>query len=171
MRKFVATLQKKGKRDSTNNRSLSALRRMFNLAVKDKKHHKNNVRSFPMLKEPPARQGFFEHENYLALRDALPAYLRPVLAIGYHTGMRFGEIRGLQWEQVDFPAGAIRLRAGETKNDKGRVIRFAANCRRCYARSTRSGKPTAPTSASESRAAGRSRSETSARAGRAGVLS
>src|SRR5688572_12218891 len=37
MRRFIAELQAKGKRDSTINRSLSSLRRMFNLAAKDKK--------------------------------------------------------------------------------------------------------------------------------------
>lgn len=122
MRKFIKELQEKGLQDSTINRSLSALRRMFNLAVEDKKLHKNDLPSFPMLREPKARQGFFEHEKYVTLRDALPDYLRPVLAIGYHTAMRLGEIRGLRWEQVDFLGNVIRLRAGETKNDEGRVI-------------------------------------------------
>lgn len=120
MREFIAKLQAEGKQDSTINRSLSALRRMFNLAKKDKKLRE--VPHFPMLKEPPARAGFFEHAKYAALSAALPDYLRPVLALGYHTGMRRNEICTLRWGQVDFLGGVIRLNAGETKNDEGRTI-------------------------------------------------
>jgi integrase len=36
--------------------------------------------------------------------------------------MRRGEILALRWEQVDFIGRAIRLNAGETKNDEGREI-------------------------------------------------
>ena len=120
MREFAAKLQTEGKQDSTINRSLSALRRMFNLAKADKKIRETP--HFPMLKEPPARSGFFEHEKYFALSAALPEYLRPVLTIAYHTGMRRAEILALKWSQVDFLAGMIRLNAGETKNDDGRTI-------------------------------------------------
>jgi integrase len=52
----------------------------------------------------------------------LPAYLRLPFAIGYFTGMRESEILGLKWNQVDFLSGAIRLQAGETKNDEGREV-------------------------------------------------
>jgi len=36
--------------------------------------------------------------------------------------MREGEILGLDWSQVDFLRGVVRLRAGETKNDEAREI-------------------------------------------------
>jgi integrase len=122
MRAFTKKLQAQGLQDSTINRSLSALRRMFNLAEEENKIRDGEVPHFPMLKEPAARKGFFEHSKYLALYDALPDYLRPVLAIGYHTGMRRAEILGLRWEQVDFLDGVIHLNAGETKNDEARAI-------------------------------------------------
>ena len=41
-------------------------------------------------------------------------------------GWRVGEARGLQWRQVDFGAGVVRLEPGSTKNDEGRVFPFAA---------------------------------------------
>ena len=129
MEKFIEDQRAKARADSTTNRSLSALRRMFHLAVTRKKLQRNDIPHFPMLPEPEARKGFFEHEKYVALRDALPNYLRPVLAIGYHTGMRLGEICGLRWSQVDFLAGVIRLNPGETKNDEGRTVPLIGDLR------------------------------------------
>jgi integrase len=35
--------------------------------------------------------------------------------IGYHLGMRSGEIRGLRWDQVDFDAQEIKLERSQTK--------------------------------------------------------
>lgn len=121
--RFIASEQKRGLAGGTINRSVSALRRMFNLAKKQGKLRE--VPYFPMVKESAPRQGFFEREQYEALFSALPDYLRLPLAIGYFTGMREGEILGLRWNQVDFLSGIIRLQAGETKNGEGREIPIA----------------------------------------------
>lgn len=121
--KFIAQEQKRGLAGGTINRSVSALRRMFNLAKKQSKLRE--VPYFPMVKESAPRQGFFEREQYDALFSALPDYLRLPLALGYFTGMREGEILGLRWNQVDFLSGIIRLQAGETKNGEGREIPVA----------------------------------------------
>jgi integrase len=75
-----------------------------------------------MLKEAPARSGYFEADQYRQLFASLPDYLRLPLALGYHTGMRLSEVRGLRWEQIEFLANTITLRTGETKNDQGRII-------------------------------------------------
>jgi integrase len=53
MREFAKKLQAEGKRDSTINRSLSALRRMFNLAKREGKIR--DVPYFPLLTEPAPR--------------------------------------------------------------------------------------------------------------------
>lgn len=120
IRKFTVDQQAKRLANGTINRSISALRRMFNLARNDGKLR--DVPHFPMLHEASPRQGFFEREQYDALSTSLPAYLRLPLAIAYFTGMRLGEILALEWSQVDFLAGTIMLRAGETKNDAARTV-------------------------------------------------
>jgi len=120
VRQFQADRQKKRLSNGSINRSVSALRRMFNLAIEDGRL--NAVPYFPMLKEAAPRSGFFEREQYEKLFAALPDYLRLPLALGYYTGMRLSEVRNLRWEQVDFLHNTITLRAGETKNDQGRVI-------------------------------------------------
>jgi integrase len=89
---------------------------MFHLAKEN--GHIRELPHFPMLKEPPPRKGVLDQEKYPLLLASLPEYLQPVLAIGYHTGMRLGEIQRLRWEQVDFLDRIIRLNAGETKNDE-----------------------------------------------------
>lgn len=126
--RFIEQEKKKsGLASGTINRSVSALRRMFNLAKKQGKLR--DVPYFPMLKEAAPRQGFFEREQYETLFAALPDYLRLPLAVGYYTGMREGEILGLEWNQVDLLNGVIRLRAGETKNDEGREVPITTQLR------------------------------------------
>jgi integrase len=120
IRKFISDQQGKGLANGTINRSISALRRMFNIARADGKLR--DIPYFPLVKEARPRQGFFEREQFEGLFRALPEYLRLPVAIGYFTGMRLGEILPLEWSQVDFLRGVIQLRAGETKNDEAREV-------------------------------------------------
>ena len=75
-----------------------------------------------MLKENNTRKGFFEHNDFLALRDALPDYLKGFVTFGYKTGWRISEISSLTWAQVDRDQGIVRLEVGETKSDDGRTV-------------------------------------------------
>ena len=64
------------------------------------------------------REGFFEHDEFLALRGAAADHLKLAMTIAYYTGMRQGEIigpQGLKWEQVNLEEGTIRLAIKDTK--------------------------------------------------------
>lgn len=76
----------------------------------------------PRLKEETVRSGFLEHDEFLAMRAALPDHQKVPLMIGYWTGMRRGEILNLRWDQVDLERGLLRLNPGTTKNGEGRVL-------------------------------------------------
>jgi integrase len=75
-----------------------------------------------MLKENNTRKGFFEHGDFIALRNALPSYLKAFVTFGYKTGWRFSEVTGMTWSQVDLDNGIVRLEVGETKNDDARTV-------------------------------------------------
>jgi integrase len=47
---------------------------------------------------------------------------KPVLAMGYFTGMRQGEILPLRWEQVSFRDSQVLLDPGTTKNDEPQIV-------------------------------------------------
>jgi len=119
---FIEARLAEGVVAGTVNRELSALRRMFNLGAKTTPPKIDRVPHIPMLREDNVREGFFEHAEFLALRDALPDYLKGFVTFGYRTGWRFSEITNLQWKDVDRVRGIVRLQAGKTKNDKGRML-------------------------------------------------
>ena len=103
------------------NRELTALKRMFSLAIQaGKLLRKPHI---PLLKERNVRVGFFEHDQFLAMRARLPEPVRPAATFAYITGWRIdSEILPLEWRQVDFGAGEVRLEPGTTKNGEGRTF-------------------------------------------------
>lgn len=120
---FIIERQRAGAGNGTVNRALGLLRQMFHLAVKPNKVlHREQVPAFPRLKEPKARQGFLEPEDFPRLRQSLPEHLRAILTLAYHTGMRKEEVLSLQWKNVDLLGGTLLL--VETKNGHARNIRL-----------------------------------------------
>lgn len=124
LRNYVAHRQGEGASDATINRELSLLRRAYTLGVAAKLVNAGNIPSFKevRLKEMNARQGFWEYTDYLKYRDSLPGYARGPFVMAYWTGMRFGEIVSLEWEQVDFAQRVVRLRDDQTKGKEPRII-------------------------------------------------
>lgn len=111
-----------GAKDSTINREISALRRMFHLGLKHDPPLVSRIPHFHLVRENNVRKGFFEIEDFLALRGALPDHLKIMATIGYYTGMRFSEIVNLRWDQVDWHHRSLRLDPGTTKTNEGRTI-------------------------------------------------
>jgi integrase len=119
---YIEGRLQEGACNATINRELSALKRMLNLGAKQTPPKVDRVPYVPMLKENNVRDGFFEHGDFLALRDALPNHLRGLVTFAYKTGWRVSEITGLTWRQVDLEQGIVRLEVGTTKNDEGRTM-------------------------------------------------
>jgi integrase len=52
----------------------------------------------------------------------LPQYLVPLAVVAYNVGVRRGELLCLEWSQVDFTRGVIRLYCGRTKAGDPRMV-------------------------------------------------
>jgi integrase len=81
-----------GATNATINRELSTLKRMLNLGAKQTPPKVDRVPHISMLKENNVRRGFFEHSEFVALRNALLSYLKGFVTFGYKTGWRFSEV-------------------------------------------------------------------------------
>jgi integrase len=104
------------------NRELAALKRMFHLAARSTPPKVREIPYIPTLRENNVRKGFFEHEEYLALKNILPDNLKPIVTFAYHSGWRKSEILSLTLDKVDLKHGIVRLDPGETKNDEARTL-------------------------------------------------
>jgi integrase len=111
---------KPGASNATINRELAALKRMLNLGYQSDRVAR--VPHIPMLKEDNVRQGFFEHDEYLALLKALPSSLRPVAIFAYHTGWRKREVLDLTWDRVNLNERTVALTPDQTKNKEARDL-------------------------------------------------
>ncbi len=118
IRAYIAERLKEGAANATINNELGALRRALNLGREAGKV--DRVPVIKLLKEDNVRQGFFEDNEFRAVLEHLPNYLKPPVIVMYYTGMRRGEVLGLTWDRVDLREGCIRLE--DTKTDEPRTI-------------------------------------------------
>jgi integrase len=104
---------------ATINRELAALRHAFVLAARHEPPLVARVPHIELLKERNRRTGFFEWEQFAALRKRLPEYLKPVMTVAYFTGWRVpSEI--LTRQKSHIIDGMLVLDAYETKNEQPR---------------------------------------------------
>ena len=88
---------KTGAANGTINRELAALKRILKLGAQQTTPKVNRVPHIPMLKENNIRKGFFEHSQFVKLRDVLPSYLKPFVTFAYKTGWRDTKIADPTW--------------------------------------------------------------------------
>ena len=117
---YAADRQKAKAANASINRELAALKRMFSLAVEDGRlSHSPYI---PTLEEDNARQGFVDHSAFVSLRASLAEYLRDPIAFLYLSGWRLGEMKALEWRDVDLAGRVVYLRPEISKSKEGRLL-------------------------------------------------
>jgi len=99
-----------GNSKATANRYLSLVKRVFNLAVQDGYLETSPARYIKKFSEKESlKERILTRAEDEKLMDACPQYLRDMVFLALHTGMREGEIMGLRWDCVDLKAREIRV--------------------------------------------------------------
>lgn len=128
VRRYIVRRQDEGATNATINREISVLKRAYALAIAA-----GTLASRPhitLLRENNVRRGFFEADEFEALRRRLPPDLADFVSFLHVTGWRWrSEAAPLRWTNVSFDAGEIRLDPGTTKTGEGRVFPFTATLR------------------------------------------
>jgi integrase len=70
-------------------------------------------------RERNERDRVLSAEEFARLCEAAEDWLKPMLVVAYHTGMRKGEIRSLRWDQVALKGDTIRLKSSNSKPMRG----------------------------------------------------
>jgi integrase len=108
---------------ATVRRELGLLRRSFVLAKRAQLVAETPA--FPTVAVGNnARTGFFEPEQWRAVRAHLAPHYQDACDFAYLTGWRVMEVFGLRWAEV--AAGAVRLAGSRTKNGWARTFPFGA---------------------------------------------
>jgi len=128
--RYVGSRQEEGAAPATINRELGALRRAFRLAqAAGKVAFRPEI---SMLPEDNRREDLFEANEYQAVLDNLPQYLRPVIQTAYITGWRINsDILRRHKRDVDLDSGCLRL---ESDDEKGRRFPLTAELREVLVR-------------------------------------
>jgi integrase len=125
---------------ATINQETKRLRHMLNKAIEWGYLKENPCKGIKNMKEPSGRIRYLSRDEIDKLLKAcdvsslaenpnnkgrtfskiITAYLKPIVQIAIHSGMRRGEIMNLRWKDIDFKERRIILE--KTKNNERRAI-------------------------------------------------
>jgi integrase len=110
---------------STVNRECACLQTIFSTGIKHERCENNPCVRLGKLEEDNIRDRILSDEEYIRLLAACPNWLKPIVAMGFYTGMRKGEILGLTWDDLDLREGFVYLKGENTKTKKSRTVPLA----------------------------------------------
>jgi integrase len=116
--------KKKKLENSSLNRELSCLRKIFNKAIDWGYAVDNPMKKVDFLPEDESyRNRVLSEDEEVRLLEVAESYLKPLFLVALYTGMRKGEIFNLKWQDVDFEKCEITV----TKSKSGKQRRIPIN--------------------------------------------
>ena len=124
---YQAKRKREGLADATIDQEIGTAKTMIFKAFDNDIVSGDTLKSFKVVKKllrrsANARDRVLSPEEFKSLVAAAPKHLQGILATGYYTGMREGEILGLTRDKVDLKRRIIRLEAADTKDKEPRDI-------------------------------------------------
>lgn len=106
--------------NSTINREINSIRRMFNIAIANNKLKENPCKNLTKLRIVNPTKRYLTSEEEKKLLAATHPIMQSIIIFAIHTGMRCSEIKNLKWSDVFIDNGY--LLALNTKNGKSRKL-------------------------------------------------
>ena len=124
---YQARRMVEGKADATIDQEVGSAKTMIFKAFDNNMVSGDTLKTFKVVKKllkgsANARDKVLSPGEFENLYDHAPRHIKGILATGYHTGMRKGEIVGLTWNKVDLKDRVIRLEPEDTKDNEPRTI-------------------------------------------------
>ncbi len=130
--KMLSSTSRRGRayRPATVNRVVALMKNIFNLAIREDMVEKNPCWKVTMLPEYNKRNRIVSATELSEIIGQLRKHVARVVMMGYHTGMRLGEILNLTWDKVNVQDGYLDLESTDTKTGEPRRIYFCGEVRR-----------------------------------------
>lgn len=109
---------------ATRNRLTTIIRAALNIA-----EGRGWIARAPRIARAKVRRESFRWltpAEWSALRDALPAHLRPMADFAIATGLRWGNVAGLTWDRVDLRGKRAWIEAGSAKGRRAIAVPLSA---------------------------------------------
>jgi len=105
----------------TTNRETALLKKMFSFAIEKGLMTNNPAKKIKMFSEiDTARTRVLSVEEEQRLFVELALHIRPIVLTALNTGLRYSEIVGLKWNDIDMERGKVKVE--HTKSGKARFV-------------------------------------------------
>lgn len=124
LEKFKQVLSTSGRKVTTVNRYLSAIKAMLNKAIEWRLMLDPGFEYVKYFKEPKGRLKFYSIPELKKMRDTFTGFWQMMVMLGFYAGLRREEMRSLLREFIDFERDRIHIEPTEEFTPKDYERRF-----------------------------------------------
>lgn len=122
LRAHIRARQAEGAAPATINKEITLLSAALNAHAADHNLPRPTALTGLKLREPEGKLRWLTPEEYQRLLDHSTGYLRDLIILACHTGLRKSELTGLRWDRIDWTRHTLTLEPHETKSQKRRTL-------------------------------------------------